>query len=167
MIFRTTLVFMLPLVFLAGCVTRDTQPTAAKLESSVQIVRSFVAEVSALAGEFPELAEFSKRNPATQTQTEVRFSQGLGRIKEMRGVRARDLEAKGIDLHFLVRPKDNPVWTEYSPNAIIPLDALGMDLYSGFVLSKEATPDLDKTLAAILERHRQLLIDLDKKAANK
>ena len=162
---------MLGLVLLTGCValkgSASRQSDAAQLEASVRIVKSFVGEVSALSSEFPELAKFTKRTPDPQTQTEVRFSQGVGPIKEMRGVRTRDLQPKGIDLHFLLRSKDNPVWTEGLPDAIIPLDNIGMDLYSGFVLSKEATPNLDGKLTAIFVKHRQLLKDLNKKAANK
>jgi hypothetical protein len=155
--------FILPLILIAGCVTRESNPTVAQLEASAQIMQSFVAQVSALADEYPELAEFKNRNPDTQTELEVRFSHGVGAIKEMRGVRTQDLEPKGIYLNFLIRRKDDPVWTD---GPMIRLNALGMDLYSGYVLSEEATPGLNEILKTIFSEHWQLFLELNEKSAN-
>jgi len=160
---------MLALILCAGCSGVDknmsNQSDATRQESLAQVVMSFIVDISALSTEYPELAGFVDRKSDLQSPTEVRFSQGVGPIKEMRGVRARDLEPKGIDLHFLVRRNDNPVWTEGFPDAIVPLDNLEMTLYSGYVLSQQSTPGLDGRLAAIFSEYRQRLRSLNKKAA--
>ncbi|MDF3130627.1 hypothetical protein P0Y35_15570 [Kiritimatiellaeota bacterium B1221] len=162
MMTRKIAALMFPLILFVSCVTREPNPTAEQWDSSSQIVQSFVSQVSALAGAFPELAGFTNRDPDTQTQLEVRFSQGVGEIKTMRGVRTQDLKPKGIELHFLVLQKNNPVWADGS---IIPLDALGMELFSGYVLSEDATPGLNEKLASIFSKHRQLFLELNKDSA--
>jgi hypothetical protein len=135
-------------------------------EALAPIMKELTTRLSTLGEKFPELAEFAKRKADARAPLEIRFSQGVGKIVEMRGVRSEDLAPKGIDLYFLVRPKDQPVWTEESPNALIPLDHLGMDLYSGFVLSREATPGLEKQLTDIFSEYRQRFRDLNIKGAN-
>ena len=164
MMIRRTIALMLPLTLLAGCVTRAPQPSPVQLDASALIVQSFVAEVSALAIAFPELAGFADRNPDTQAPLEVRFSQAVGSMNEMRGVRPQDLKAKGIDLHFLVLRKGHPVWTD---GPIIPLDTFGMNLYSGYVLSEDATPGLNEKLGSIFSKHRKLFQELNENSARK
>lgn len=132
-----------------------------------EVVAHFVKELEAVAGEFPELSEFQKRDRKGDRALEVRFARGVGKITEMRAVRPTDLEPKGIWLDFLLRKKDDPVWTELTPRSLIDLDHLGLDLYSGFVLSSQASKGLAERLTAIFERHRTWLEEINRKIASK
>jgi len=157
---QKALVSVLSTAFLLGCVSQQSEPTSAQVESAAQIVKSFTIEVSALADDFPELAGFSNQSPSAKVELEVRFANGLEQINEMRGVRSNDLEAHGIYMSFLVRPRSNPVWTD---KGSIALNTIEMNLYSDFVLPEHSTPGLEEALAAIFERHHKMFMDLDKK----
>ena len=142
-------------------------PAAAEegVKTPAEVVARFAAAVGALEGTFPELAGFRERNPELQNALEVRFSRNLRAIKEMRGPSPGDLGPNGIDLHFLVRTNDNPVWTTLSPDGLILLKNQGLTVYSGFILPDPATPGLGEKLTAIFAKHRVLLVELDKQAA--
>jgi hypothetical protein len=159
------LLFAFPLMF--GCSTsgsREATKPRVPLDTVEQIVNSFVADVTALSTTFPELTGFPKRNSDQLSATHVQFSKGLRSYHEMRGVRTTDLEPKGIYLNFMVRPKDDPVWTECTEETLICLESLDVDLYSSFTLSPQASPGREEKLTEIFRNRRQDFRDLGDRA---
>jgi len=142
------------------------------------VVSNFIREVSILSTNHAELVEFQEYVKRLKTQAGVEFHKGIkplavsfdGNITPMpamRRIRPSDCGTNGIFLQFILESgtkeremRDAPVNTvTYLPN-------LKYILYADIVLWEQASPELKKKLVDIIDSHRTMLLELDKKAAN-
>ncbi len=132
------------------------------------VVDQLFAEISALAKDYPELGQFpEKARPLRESdRIELRFSHNVKGFSEMRETRPSDMGTNGIEVLFMVLDEPNKAWTT-AGNPELQLDNLKKTVYSTLVLSTNPSPGLSDKLKAIIDKCKALLLELNKKMANK
>jgi hypothetical protein len=139
------------------------------------VVSNFIRQVSALATNHTELADFPEFVKRLETQSPVEFKKDIKPfavsfdrnttpVLTKRRIRPSDCETNGILLQFVLDDGTNarqaPLDTvTYFPN-------LKLTLYADVVLWEKASPELEKKLEDIVATHKAMLSELDRRAAN-
>lgn len=158
-------VFVVLLVHAAGC-------KAALPDSPSGVVSNFIQEVSALASNHIELADFPTyaRNlnsqPSVEFKNQVTFGKNVTPILTKRRIRPSDCGANGIYLQFVL---DDGTNVRQAPlDTVSHFPKLKLTLYADVVLSENAPPELKKKLEDTIARHKAMLQELEKQQpANK
>lgn len=143
-------------------------------KSPEAVFAGLIEEVGALADKYPELADFPeyarRRNKAAAEDAangagalEVTFVKNLGEIRTKRGIRPTDFGKHGICLKFEMAPASDPRPAEI--HVITELPHSKAKLFAEVHLSENPSPGLEEKLRSIVQRHRQMLIELDERAA--
>jgi hypothetical protein len=158
------------ILLVVGCASTKTDT---QLMTPEEVCVSFVTEVSALAQEHVELAEFPKYAETCKVRTQLYFCKNILPIHEKRLPRPTDFKKHGILLKFelIEKEKDGTSAEGFkvcrSGQTIIDFPSLNLKFYSTLVLWEGAPPELIKEFTDIMERHKAMLSELDKNAANK
>jgi len=139
------------------------------------VVSNFIREVSALATNHAELADFPqyvKREEAKSTieyrkelkPFAVLFDKNTTPVLTKRRIRPSDCGTNGILLQFVL---DDGTNERQAPiDTVTYLRNLKLTLYAEVVLWEKASSELKAKLDGIVKRHKAMLSELDKKAAN-
>ena len=151
----------------------DTVPT-----TPAGVVSNFIREVSVLSTNHAELADFQdyKRRLEAQSAVEFRkdikpfavaFNRNIAPVLAKRRIRPSDCGTNGIFLQFILEDGTKEREMREAPiDTVTYLPNLKYILYADTVLWEQASPELKKKLEDIIRRHRAMLLELDKKAAN-
>ena len=132
----------------------------------IEVCASFVSEISALASNHAELAEFPEYAETLNSASKVHFYRHMLPVLEKRLIQPSDFEKHGIILQFeLIEEVDGQKIRRADLSTLFP--HLRLRLYSIVSLWEGATPELKKQLEEIMERHKTMLWELDRKAANR
>jgi hypothetical protein len=163
------------LVAVQATFARDDELKTPKAPNTPEaVVASFIAEVSALSGKYPELADFpdyvkeSKKKLADEAKknAELRavvFVRNMSEINTKRVARPSDFGKNGIYLLFDVAEAGDERVAEI--HTITELKHLKLNLFADSCLSETPSPGLMEKLADIEKRHKAMLVELNKKAA--
>lgn len=139
------------------------------------VVSNFIREVSALATNHTELADFPEYVKRLQAQSPVEFKKDIKPfavsfdknttpVLTKRRIRPSDCGTNGILLQFVL---DDGTNERQAPiDTVTYFLNLKLTLYADVVLWEKASPELKKTLDDIVARHKAMLSELDKKTAN-
>ena len=150
-----------------GCMSTET---GTRVTTPEEVCASFVAEVIQLASEYPELADFPAYVESSEAVSKgVYFLRCLPPIKGPRTIYDRikpsDFDKHGIDLRFALVDYSEGELSVSAPNT--PFPHLKLALLHELHLWEGAPPELGARLKEIMGRHKGMLSELDKKAANK
>ncbi len=148
----------------------DTAPT-----SPAGIVSNFIREVSALATNHAELADFPDYVKRLEAQSTVEFKRDIRPfvvsfdknttpVLTKRRIRPSDCGTNGVFLQFVL---DDGTNERQAPiDTVTYFRNLKLTLYAEVVMWEKASPELKKKLADIVTRHKAMLSELDKRTAN-
>ncbi len=147
------------------------------VDTPAGVVSNFIQEVSALATNYTELADFPEYVKQLEAQAAVEFQKDIKPfavsfeknttpVLTKRRIRPSDCGTNGILLQFVL--DDGNQGRQAPLDTITYLPNLKLTLYAEVVLWEKAAPELKKQLDDIIGRHKAMLLELDKKkAANK
>lgn len=164
----TTVILLAVLTQLAQAETKAPSTTAG-------VVLNFIQEVSALATNHLELADFPqyvkqrKAEVPVDFRKEIKpfsasFDKNITPVFTKRRIRPSDCGIYGIYLQFSL-VDDGGEQPEAPLDTITYFPCLKSTLYAEVVLWDKASPELKKKLEDIIGRHKAMLRELDKKAA--
>jgi hypothetical protein len=143
------------------------------------VFASLVMNIGALATNHAELADFTEYVKRQESRLAISYSKNRkpfpltsakndAPVISIRRIRPSDLEANGIFLQFILDDGSDPRQaTRQAPlDTVTYFPHLKKTLYAEVVLWQNASADLRQALVAILEKHKALLIEMDKQAAN-
>jgi hypothetical protein len=160
-----TLFAALCLAIAQGETTTPTSPAG--------VVSNFIREVSALASNHTELAEFPGYIKRLEAQSRVDFKKGITPfavsfdrnttpVLTKRRIRPSDCGTNGIFLQFILDDGTNEAQAPIDTVTYFPM--LRLTLYADVVLWENGSPALKMKLESIVARHKAMLSELDKKA---
>jgi hypothetical protein len=165
----------IPTLLLAMLLAPIARGETTTSDTPAAVVSSFVREVSALATQHSELADFPEKMKQVKPQSAVEFKgnvkpfavsfdKNITPVLTKRRIRPSDCGTNGIFLQFVL---DDGTVERCAPiDTLTYLPNLKLTLYADLVLWEKASPELKKTLEDIVARHKAMLSELDKEAAN-
>lgn len=151
-------------IAVCGC-THHGEPAVDTAATCGAVVDSLVAEISAIAEDYPELEGFEEKASTRQDRLQLYFDRNVKRFAEMRHTRPDDVGQNGISLSFVIHDEDHLVWTTIF-NQPVHLKHMKKKFHSTLVLSPDAPDDLRQELTAILDKHMTMLEEYDEGLRN-
>ena len=139
------------------------------------VVSNFIRDVSALATNHAEMADFPEYMKRLEAQASVEFRKDIKPfavsfdknttpVLTKRRIRPSDCGTNGILLQFVL---DDGTNERQAPiDTVTYFQNLKLTLYAEVVLWEKGAPELKKKLDDIVTRHKEMLAELDKKAAS-
>jgi len=152
---------VIAVLLIGGCVSAQTDTPVTKPD---EVCASLVTEISAISSNHVELAEFPAYAKNRESGSRIYFSRHLRPGIEKRPIQPSDFEKHGISLWFEL---DNEPTSTLRQAQSTSFPNLKLRLFSNLSLWEGASPELEKKLKEAMERHKAMLSELDKKAANK
>ncbi|MEI6150028.1 MAG: hypothetical protein WCS01_13090 [bacterium] len=167
---------MIVATLVAALLVSSARGETTTADTPAGVVSNFIREVSVLATNHAELADFPEYVKRLESQAAVEFQKDIKPftvsfdrnttpVLTKRRIRPSDCGTNGILLQFGL---DDGTQGRQAPlDTITYLPKLKLTLYAEVVLWEKAAPELKKQLEDIIGRHKAMLLELDKKAANK
>ena len=171
----TNIACMLCLAALAGCtVAPSALPTTAapakNARTNLQGINTqrlfgdFVAEVSNLTEQFPELSGFSEYALERTAPLSIQYSRGMKSSRMTPDGVKRSFDSKGLYLWFCLT-QDYDVISARAQN-VTDFPNLQSKLFTDMAFADDVSDGLAEALRGLVKKYKLLLSELDKKSAN-
>jgi hypothetical protein len=152
---------VIAVLLVGGCVSAQTDTPVTKPD---EVCASLVTEISAISSNHVELAEFPAYAKNRESGSRIYFNRHLRPGIAKQPIQPSDFEKHGISLWFELDNEPTPTLKQ-AQSTLFP--NLKLRLFSDLSLWEGASPELEKKLRDAMARHKAMLSELDKKAANK